>query len=278
MAALEEAIQELYRVPLPEFIAERKRLAGELKRAGDAAAAKALLARKRPTISVWVVNQLYWHARDAFDAMMQTAEQLRAGDLGASGEHREAIAKLRKRATAMLEDAGHTPNETTLRRVTTTLAALAATGGFEPDLPGALAEDRNPPGFEAVGIPSEPIERPAKPTRARKPGGDGHAKDEISAARAKLAAAQHAREQAEAQGRAEHLAEKRRAEAERMRIAAERHRLEAALRNAKAERVEHEREVKHLEKQLATKHHKIEKAQEQIDALERRLAGLEDHN
>ena len=38
----------------------------------------------RPTISAWAVNQLWWHARDAFDALFETAARLRKGDLHAT--------------------------------------------------------------------------------------------------------------------------------------------------------------------------------------------------
>jgi DNA repair exonuclease SbcCD ATPase subunit len=175
------AVAELYQVPLEQFVAERKRLA---KESGD----KSLLERKKPSISAWVVNQLYWHARDAFDRMMETADQLRKGKLDADKPHREAIAKLRRRASTILEDAGHGATEGVLRRVTTTLSALAAAGGWEPSEPGALAYDLDPPGFGGVGIIAEP---PARPDHAKKT--DGHdarerAKHEAEEARRRAAA------------------------------------------------------------------------------------------
>jgi hypothetical protein len=139
------AVAELYQVPLDQFVAERKRLA---KESGD----KSLLERKKPSISAWAVNQLYWHARDAFDRMTDTADQLRKGKLDADKPHREAIATLRARAATMLKDAGHPPTEGVLRRVTTTLSAIAAAGDWQGHEPGALAEDLEPAGFGAVGI------------------------------------------------------------------------------------------------------------------------------
>jgi hypothetical protein len=150
---LDAAIRELYQAPVDQFVAERKRLAKEL----DKADGKALLAKRRPTISAWVVNQLWWHARDAFDKLMKTADELRAGKQ-VDKQHREAMATLRARASTMLKDAGHAPSESVLRRVTTTLSALAAAGTWEPSQPGALADDLDPPGFGAVGLslPTEP--------------------------------------------------------------------------------------------------------------------------
>lgn len=270
--AYDEAVAEVYQVPLTQFVAERKRLADELKKSGDAAGAKRLLARKRPPVSAWVVNQLYWHARDAFDEMLATAEQLRKGHLEASAAHRDAIAKLRKRASAILEDSGHAATEATLRRVTTTLAALAATGGFDPDLPGTLETDRDPPGFEAVGIigpPAEEEEEEAeeKPKHAAKPKhADKHADKDAD---------KDAEEEAAARRRAE-MAEKKREEEERKRLAAARHRLEAALRTAKGDRDTAERAVKHLEKQLEKANKDVAHAQEAVDDIAAKLAELDE--
>lgn len=253
-SAYDAALTELYQAPLPQFIAERKRLAGELK-AKKEPGATTLASKPKPPVSAWVVNQLWWHARDAFDDLLKSAEKLRKGQLAASGEHRDAIAKLRKRAAAILEDANHNANEATLRRITTTLSAIAATGGFDPDAPGTLAEDRDPPGFEAVGIPSEPIERPEPNHHQAKKG-----KDELAEAREKL----REREQAE----------KRAAEEEKKRKAAEKHRLEAALRTAKVELHDREREVKAAEKELRAATEKAERAQEKVDELEKAIDQL----
>jgi hypothetical protein len=291
--AYDDALQELYQAPLTQFVAERKRLAGELKSGGDAAGAKRLLERKRPTVSAWVVNQLYWHARDAFDEMLATAEQLRKGHLKASGNHREAIAKLRKRAAALLEDSGHAATESTLRRVTTTLSALAATGGFDPDPPGTLAADRDPPGFEAVGIPSpredEDEEKDKPAPKSKKHDGnakhdgkdakhDGKAakhdgKDDLAKARAALKRKQD--DDAEEQRRAD-MAEKKRIEEERKRKKIERHKLEAALRTAKGDVDNAERAVKQIEKQLEKANHDVVRAQHAVDDIAARLAELDD--
>jgi len=144
------ALAELYQTPHASFVDERKRLAAELKAAGDKAAAATLAKRARPTISAWVVNQLWWHAHDAFSILLASAARLRDGDLAATPAHRDALANLRTRAAAILSDAGHAATESTLRRVAQTLAAIAATGSWEPDPPGALATDRDPPGFDAA--------------------------------------------------------------------------------------------------------------------------------
>lgn len=149
-ADFDAALDELYQAPHASFVDERKRLAADLKAAGDKTAAATLAKRGRPTISAWVVNQLWWHARDAFESLLASAARLRDGDLGANAEHRESLTKLRTRAAAMLGDAGHGATESTLRRVHQTIAAIAATGTWEPEAPGTLTADRDPPGFDVA--------------------------------------------------------------------------------------------------------------------------------
>lgn len=275
MSAYDEAVAELYQAPHGSFVPERKRLAADLKAAGDKAGATRFGKLGRPTISAWAVNQLWWHARDAFETLFETAARLRKGGLAASGPHREAIAKLRARATRILGDAGHTATEGTLRKVTQTLAALAATGSWDPDLPGALAADRDPPGFEAIGIlndrdQDEVVELAAKPEKAAKAADDGEkpARDELADLRKRKAAA-------EADEREQAAAERKRIEAERARIKAERHRLEAALRTTRGEVAAQERDVEKLRVQLADAEDNLAQAQAVAEDLIARLDELD---
>jgi hypothetical protein len=143
----EDARRALYQAPLAEFVKERKRLADEMRAAGETKPAAKLRTLPRPSVSAWATNQLYWHARDVFDEMLAAAKTLRKGDLSASAAHRDAIAKLRQRATAMLSDAGHSATSATLHKVATNLAAISARGDFFPDEPGEITSDRDPPGF-----------------------------------------------------------------------------------------------------------------------------------
>jgi len=272
----EDAVESLFQAPHEQFVTERKRLAGELKAAGDKVGAGKLAKLARPPISAWVVDQLWWRARDAFEALFATAEQLRRGELGGAAAHRDAIAALRAQAAQLLGEAGHAANEATLRRVTQTLSALAAAGGWAPDLPGALSADRDPPGFEAVGVTNVipfPVQ-PRAPVAARCAGDAGDA--ETTAERQREAdEARLRRERDAAAARAEAAAELRRAEAERARAAAERHRLEAALRTARGDVAQREREVVRLERDLATARSLVEQARQVVLGLEDRLAQLD---
>src|SRR5450432_972566 len=232
-SSYDEAVTALYQAPHESFVAERQRLSAELK-ASDKAAAARLAKLARPTISAWAVNQLWWHARSAFDELFETAGELRAGKLAASGAHRQALAKLSARARKLLTDSGHAASEGTLRRIEMTLSGLAAAGSFDPEPPGALTKDRDPPGFAAFGIGAgsgSDSEEVAAPSAA-----DGDSKSKAQAPDKHELAEAKRREHVEAQRVRDEAAaaKKRDAEACAKRDAA-RHQLTAQLREAKSE-------------------------------------------
>ncbi len=279
----DDALLELYRVPHAEFVGERKRLAGELRAAGDKEGAARLAKLPRPPVSAWVVNQLWWHDRAELEAMLATAERLRAGDLGAAAAHRETIAKLRARASAILADAGHGASEATLRRVTTTLSAIAAAGGFAPDPPGALSEDHDPPGFETMGAAAAAAPAAPRATAAPGPAAEATAEaedeDEDDAAEdiedeEAAAEARRRRDAEEARQRAEEAAERRRLEQEAARRQAERERVEAALRTAAGEVERQERDLEKLRASIGAAEDRLERARAIAADLERKLAEL----
>ncbi len=253
-----QALETLYRTPLANFVAERTRLAAELRAGGDQDAAKQLAQRRRPTASAWTVNQLYWQERSAFDALLAAAARMQEGDLGEVGAYRDALGELRTRAAAVLRDAGHAATPAALRRVMGTLAAVAAAGGFEPDPPGALATDRESPGFDAFATPASTARHHAdrgasgrhRPVGARTVVSK---REPLAAARAE----QRAKERAEASAR-------------------ERHRLQTALREANAEVRAREGASSRLQKELQAAEQAVTDAREVVRALERKLAILGD--
>lgn len=243
MSRYEDALTSLYQAPFADFVAERKRLAAELKTAGDKDDAARLMKHSRPPVSAWAVNQLWWQDRAAFEALIAAAADVKVGDREASRVHREALAKLRDRAASLLHAAGNAATEATLRRVTTTLSALGATGSFAPDPPGALAADRDPPGFEALGFGSST-------TREVQPAADPSA-----------------RRAAEA--------ERRRAEAEaEQQRRAERERLSGELREAKALHASQHRELVRLRAEVEAAEQGLKQTQALLEQLERKLAAL----
>jgi hypothetical protein len=240
MPASQPSLQELYTAPLATFITERNRLAAALRAEGKGDAAKEIARRRRPTVSAWAVNQLYWHERDAFDALLAAAARLRKGDLKETGAYREALREAHRRAAAILRKSPHAPTDATMRRVMGTLAAVAASGGFDPDPPGALTADREPPGFEA-------IDTVAATTRVARP--------ERTTARPE----DRAKKQAEAKARQ-----------------AERQRLVAALREAHAMVRDREGAFARLEKELHAAEKAVEDARDTVQDLERKLGKLDE--
>jgi hypothetical protein len=249
----EAALETLYRAPLDEFVAVRKRLASELAAAGDKGAAASLGKATRPPLSAWVVNQLWWHARKAFDELFSTAERLRDADADpeATAAHRDAITELRTRAAKLLTDAGKSASEGTLRRVTSTLAALAAAGGFDPEPPGALKGDRDPPGFEVAGLMG------SRPARSK-----GQEEESGRDTKAKAAAA-----------KTEAAEERRRLEREQAQERTERERLERKLRLAQEALAERREELSRLKDALTEAKSAVDVAAKTVRELEKELAG-----
>jgi hypothetical protein len=242
MADNQQSLQALYTAPLASFVTERNRLAAVLRAAGKGDAAKDIARRRRPTVSAWVVNQLYWHERDAFDALLAAAARLRKGDLKETGAYREALREAQRQAAAILRKSPHAPTDATMRRVMATLAAVAASGSFDPDPPGALTADREPPGFEA-------IDTVAATTRVAKP----------------------ERTTAQSEDRAKKQAEAKARQAERQRIV-------AAIREAQAAVRDRERASALLEKELHAAEKAVEDARDALQDLERTLENLDDTN
>lgn len=256
---LERALQALARAPLKDFVRERRRLADDLRRRDKGAAAR-LATRRKPAASVWAVNQLYWQARPELDALLKAASALRRGDVSANRDYRTALAALRAAAAEILRRAGLGSGDAAMRRIVTTLSALAAAGGFAPNPSGALEHELEAPGFDAIGVAARPA-APRSPAPATK--GRGAAR-----ARAALDPPSHAA--GSATPIASHAAAGRRREAARRR-AAERAR-------ARAERTTR----RELERAATRKRRALQRlatarlaAGRKASAADRRLAALE---
>ena len=167
---IDQEIDKLYQLPLDEFTAARNALA---KGAGGAAGdVKGL---QKPPVAAWAVNQLYWHRRAEYDALVEAAETLRAAhkavlsgkgaDLrAASKEHEEALEAALKATLAVLQESGNPATDATKGAIATTLRGLPAS---EP--PGRLSRVLQPGGFEMLaGVPV----REAPPLKARAAGRD----------------------------------------------------------------------------------------------------------
>jgi hypothetical protein len=150
---LESAIDELYQLPLAGFTAARNALAKTLK----GAAAKQIKQLAKPTVVPWTVNQLYWHARKAYDRVFATGQALREVQIAAlkgrttdvrraSDDHRAAVADAVREGIALAAKDGARPPADQLARMLEALS-LAKTPA---DAPGRLTEVIQPSGFEAL--------------------------------------------------------------------------------------------------------------------------------
>jgi hypothetical protein len=160
---LEDDVDALFRLPLTEFTSARNTLAARLKKDGNGSEANRVKALVKPSISAWVVNQLYWMHRGPFDRLIATSQRFRqaqssllagkGADMRAPLEaRREALSELSKLANALLRDAGNNPTPDAIRRITTTLEAISAYASLPDGLtPGRLTHDVDPPGFDSLG-------------------------------------------------------------------------------------------------------------------------------
>ena len=155
-------IDALFQMPLGEFTAARNALASKLKKAERADEAAQVQALTKPPVSAWAVNQLYWRHRIAFDRLIAAGDRLRTAQAsqlrGKGGELQEplearqaALSQLSQHAAALLRESGHNPSPDLMRRVTTTLEALATYGSrTSASAAGRLTDDVKAPGFEAL--------------------------------------------------------------------------------------------------------------------------------
>lgn len=175
----EDDVDALFKLPLAEFIGARKALAAKLKKEGQGDRANRVQALAKPSVSAWVVNQLYWQHREAFDRLIATGNDFRkaqssrlagkAADLrGPLEARRETLSELTTLATALMNDAGHNPTLDMIRRITTTLEGVSAYASLPDELAfGRLTHDVDPPGFDTFGsLAAGPIpKRTAQPAQ-----------------------------------------------------------------------------------------------------------------
>jgi hypothetical protein len=160
LSDLSADIDALYQLPLAEFTAARNALANRVKADQGKPAAADIKALEKPSVSAWVVNQLYWKHRPEFDRLIRAGDELRAVqqrrlagrdvDVNAAiDSRREALAALMQKADALLQEIGSGPD--IRQRVQTTLEALSTYGTSDAaPRAGRLTTDVQPPGFAAL--------------------------------------------------------------------------------------------------------------------------------
>lgn len=244
MAALDDAIDQLYRGPLDAFTDARNVLARAEKRPD-------LKKLEKPSLPAWVVNQLHWHHRAVLErletagaALLEQHKLLLAGKPAAIPKaeqaQREAVREALATAKEVLRAAGHPDSPATLDAIRNTLQALPS-----PEAQGRLTRPLAPRGLEALAglVPTGgPSAAAARQVRDDVPAPAARNEDDGPATRRKEAARFTARADAErarkaAQEEAKRRAEEARVERERdaRRAAAEAAVTEAEARVAAAE-------------------------------------------
>jgi hypothetical protein len=159
---LERELDQVFQAPWSEFIGYRQRLAMSLKKAGRTAEAGTVRRLAKPSVTAWIVNQLYWGHREVFDRFLEACDQVRAAEeallTGKRGSGaRDATARrdrdldelLARGRKAAERQGGLSPTLTA--RLRTTLEAIGAYGSEGGrHARGRLQDDLDPPGFGAL--------------------------------------------------------------------------------------------------------------------------------
>lgn len=216
---VESKIDRLYQAPLADFVRVRQQLAAELRDAGQRDAAARVKTLTKPSATAWAVNQTWWRARDAVEAMLAAGAAVRETQAAAfRGKHadlRTALAE-RQRAIEAVADvavealaAEGGVSDAFRRRIVGTLEAIATTGAPADEPLGRFTTDRTSTGLDvlgalAAGVPAlKVVPRPAPPAPSPAPAtrrsGSARSDEEERAARAEAErVARERREQARA--------------------------------------------------------------------------------
>lgn len=166
-------IDELYTLPLDAFTHARNALAKTLS-GNDK---KDIAALVKPSLAMWVVNQLYWQDAPTCKALIDASEKLRDAHRAAlNGRkvdtskadqlHRTTLEKAFAKATAIAQKKGISLTATARDAVRRTLAALPT-----DETPGRLTREPPPVGFSLLtGIKPRSIDtNPPKRSEKEKP-------------------------------------------------------------------------------------------------------------
>jgi hypothetical protein len=152
----EEAIDRLYAVPLEEFVAERTRLARELRAGGDRAAAEQVAKLAKPSAAAWALNHVAREQPDTVEEWIGATVVLRdastrAAEVGggalraAMAAHRAATAGLIDVVRDRAQPSGRALSEAMLDRVRTLLQSATADAQLAERLrSGRLTQERAP--------------------------------------------------------------------------------------------------------------------------------------
>jgi len=256
---LETQLDRLYGLEPGEFVAERDRLARELRDAGRREEAEQVKALRKPTLSAWTINRLAREERRNVDLLLDAGHRLRqaqqellgGSETGSLDEARQterrALAELRKAALRILGEEGR-GGDTTLNRITSTLSVAAVSEeGRELLARGRLTGDLEAAGFDLLApTPQKGRKVARQPKRAAPPKRGKVDGKRVETAKRQLDEARAAQETAA-----------------------------KTLRGAEKEAAAARRGLEAAEKQLTTAQRAAEKAEAAVKRAEKRLRDAE---
>jgi hypothetical protein len=153
------ALDELYRVRPTDFTRARQALVQRLRDADKLDEARKAQRRRRPTVAVWVVNQLARRDPDAvaefIDAVQGTirAQRTGAADFSAStARQHETMQRLSQHARTLLTEIDRVLSPDLVRRISWTLLGAAADANTRHRLrKGTLEAEHAAPDLAALG-------------------------------------------------------------------------------------------------------------------------------
>lgn len=159
MDTLEAELDRLFQLLPSEFVAARKLLADQLKKAGDREAATRVLAMKRAAPSAWAINQVHFREPELLQRALARAQQLQALQAtdGADPKQLSAAIDAQRAATQAIvdaatrhcESAGINAAQPQQRKIFTTVQGWLA--GTSDEAPGRMTRELEPSGFDAIG-------------------------------------------------------------------------------------------------------------------------------
>jgi hypothetical protein len=165
---------DLYSLPLEQFIAARDGLTERLAAEGQTDQAGNVAKLRKPSVAAWALNRASRHRPDAVERLVASHHRLRAASSAellheASEERRKAVSELEAVALAELSADGRPTSGAIRDRIASTLLAVATDSRGEEDLAaGRLVREieLSGAGWGDFGMAPSPTEDPAVRAKA----------------------------------------------------------------------------------------------------------------
>ena len=161
-------IDDLYAVPLEDFVSARDALAKELNAAGDGDEAKRVKSLRKPTVTAWSLNRLARDRPDLIAALVDAHARLRSAD---SATEMRAASDARMASIHQIVAAPEDATEAIRKKMRSTLLATATDPATEEALTaGRLQTELEPGGLGGFDMGSgftKAAPAPARKSRSK---------------------------------------------------------------------------------------------------------------